>query len=207
MKRSISLGAAVATAGTLVLVGVTGAAFADETEVGSGEVDVSVDIAELTAPGQLAMTVGGASTTLTENGSTDLVRQFTGTLPTVTITDTRTAEEIPEGVAWYVLGSSTGFIGNDGQPEIGAGNLGWAPHLIDGGDSGLVAEGDQVDTVMDEGPDAVGLIDQELFAIAADSATVAPEGQWAATADLFLRTPATVEPGSYSALVTLSLFE
>ena len=207
MKRSTSVGAALAAAGAMLLAGVAGAAFADETEVGSGEVDVSVDIAELTAPGQLAMTVGGASTTLTENGSTDLVRQFTGTLPTVTITDTRTAEEIPEGAAWYVLGSSTGFVGDDDQPEIGAGNLGWAPHLIDGGDSGLVAEGDQVDTVMDEGPDAVGLIDQELFAIAADSATVAPEGQWTATADLFLRTPATVEPGSYSAVVTLSLFE
>jgi hypothetical protein len=207
MKRSTSVGAALAATGAMLLVGVAGAAFAEEAEVGSGEVDVHVDIAELTAPGQLAMTVGGSSTTLTETGSTDLVRQFTGTLPTVTITDTRTAEEIPGGAAWYVLGSSTAFVGDESQPEIGAGNLGWAPRLIDGGASGLVAEGDPVDTVMDEGPDAVGLVDQELFAIAADSATVAPDGQWTATADLFLRTPATVESGSYSARVTLSLFE
>jgi len=206
MKRTIGLRATAAAAGALVLVGMTGAAFAEELE-DEGEVDVNVDISELTEPGWLAMTVAADSMSLTENGSTDVVRQFTGTLPTVTITDTRTAAEIPDGAAWYVLGSSTAFVGADGQSEIGAGNLGWTPRLIDAGDSGLVAEGDPVDTVMDEGPDAVGLVDQELFAIAEDSETVAPEGQWTATADLFLRAPATVEPGAYTARVTLSLFE
>ena len=70
-----------------------------------------------------------------------------------------------------------------------------------------MAEGDQVDTVLDAGPNNVGLVDQELLAMAFDSEAVAPEGQWTATADLFLRTPATVAPGNYTATLTLSLFE
>ncbi|ANJ26144.1 hypothetical protein [Agromyces aureus] len=207
MRRSLGLRLAAASVGALALVGVAGAAFAEEAEFGSGDVDVNVEIAEITEPGVLAMTVAAGSTALTEQGSTDLVRQFVGTLPTVSITDTRTGDEIPDGAGWYVLGSSSGFTGNAGQPEIGAGNLGWTPRLIDSGDTGLIAEGDPVGTVMDQGADAVGLVDQELFAIAGDSAEVAPEGQWTATADLFLRTPATVAPGSYTGTVTLSLFE
>ena len=85
--------------------------------------------------------------------------------------------------------------------------MGWQPQLIDGGESGLVAEGDQVGTVMDSGLNAVGLVDQELLALALDSGAIASEGQWTATADLFLRTSATVAPGDYTAKLTLSLFE
>lgn len=199
---------AAVTAGALMLVGVAGAAVAEEN-YGDQEVDVNVSIAEIDEPGVLAMSVAGTSTTLVENGSTATVRQFTGTLPTVTITDTRTPDEIDPGVGWYVLGSSTDFIGTAGQPALPAGHLGWSPNLIDGGDAGLVSEGDVVNTVMDDGvlPDAVGLVDQELLALAFDSQAIASEGQWTANADLFLRTPATVEPGDYAATLTLSLFE
>ncbi|GAA1829554.1 hypothetical protein [Agromyces salentinus] len=193
--------------GALMLVGVAGVAAAEENH-GDSTVDVQVAIPEIAEPGVLAMTVASASTALVETGSTETVRQFTGTLPTVTITDTRTADEIPEGAAWYVLGSSSGFAGDAGQAEIGAGHLGWAPRLLDGGDLGLVSEGDPVDTVMDEGSsDPFGLVDQELFASAWESSEVAPEGQWTANADLFLRTPVTVAPGNYAAILTLSLFE
>lgn len=192
--------------GTVLLVGVAGAAIAEENH-GDHDVDVAVAIAPLETPGVLALSVSGTSTTLSENGSTELVRQFTGALPTVTVTDTRTADEITEGSAWYVLGSSTGFTGDAGQPGIGAGHLGWAPQLVDGGESGQVAEGDVVDTVMDSGADAVGLVDQELLAMAYDSAEIADEGQWTATAELLLRTPATVAAGDYTATLTLSLFE
>ncbi|GAA1825466.1 hypothetical protein [Agromyces salentinus] len=190
----------------LVLAGNAGIAMAEEQH-GGGEVEVSVEVAEITEPGVLAMSIAGTQVALAENGSSELVRQFTGTLPTVTITDTRTAEEIPEGSAWYVLGSSSGFAGDAGQAEIGAGHLGWAPQLIDGGESGLVAAGDEVLTVLDEAPDNVGLVDQELFASAWDSGEIAAEGSWTANADLFLRTPADVEAGTYSGTVTLSLFE
>ena len=204
-KRGVFARCSVAAVAAALLVGVAGAAIADE--YGNDDVEVNVAISELDEPGVLAMSVAGSSATLTESGSSATVRQFTGSLPTVTVTDTRTAEEIPDGAFWYVLGSSTDFTGDAGQPGIGAGHLGWAPQLIDGGESGLVAEGDQVDTVLDAGPNNVGLVDQELLAMAFDSEAVAAEGQWTATADLYLRTPATVAPGNYTATLTLSLFE
>lgn len=210
MKKSPLLAAAFASTAACVLLAASAAGTAAaEEHHGDNAVDVSVAISEITEPGILAMTVEGTEVSLTENGSDDLVRQFTGALPTVTITDTRSAEEIPAGSAWYVLGSSTGFVGDAGQAPIGAGHLGWAPQLIDGGESGLVAAGDEVQTVLDTGaaPDNVGLVDQELFASTFDSGEVAAEGSWTANAGLFLRTPATVEPGSYTATLTLSLFE
>ncbi|WP_426998289.1 hypothetical protein [Pseudarthrobacter sp. N5] len=79
-------------------------------------------------PGVLAMSVAGTTTMLTEDGSTPTVRQFKGTLPTVTVTDTRVADEIPAGAGWYVLGTSSDFAGGSGQPAISASHLGWAPH-------------------------------------------------------------------------------
>lgn len=197
--------AAVAT-GVALLGGVAGLAVAEENH-GDAEVGVSVEIAELNTPGVLAMSVAGSAATLVEDGSTATVRQFTGTLPTVTVTDTRDPASIPEGAGWYVIGSSTDFTGAAGQPSIGAGHLGWAPALIDGGEAGLVAEGEQVDTVMDSGQDNVGLVDKELLALAIDSQAIAQEGQWSVNAGLFLRTPATVAAGDYTAQLTLSLFE
>ncbi|SKB00359.1 hypothetical protein SAMN06295879_2993 [Agreia bicolorata] len=204
-KREFAARTSAVVVGTLLLTGLAGAAAAEE--VGSDDVDVNVEIAEIEGPGVLAMSVGGTSTTLTETGSTELVRQFTGTLPTVTVTDTRAPEDIPADVGWYVLGSSTDFVGDAGQTPIGAEYLGWIPALINGGDSGLVTEGDPVDTAIEGGADGVGLVDQELLALAIDSGAVASEGQWTANANLFLRTPATVAPGSYTSTLTLSLFE
>ncbi|WP_139417696.1 hypothetical protein [Agromyces laixinhei] len=196
---------AAVTVGSMLLAGVAGIAMAAEPD--DAGVDVNVSIAEINEPGVLAMSVADTTTTLTEEGSTATVRQFTGTLPTVTVTDTRTADEIPDDAFWSVVGSSTDFTGDAGQPTIGAGHLGWAPNLIDGGSSGQVSQGEQVDTVLDSGPDNVGLVDQELLAMAFDSGDIAAEGQWTANASLFLRTPATVAAGDYTARLTLSLFE
>ena len=193
-------------AGGLLLLGVAGTAYAAEAEIGDDVVEVTVDIAPLTAPGSLSMTVAGDSTALTENGSTGAIRQFTGALPVVTVTDTRDSADIPAGAGWYVLGSAGDFTSTSGD-VIGAENLGWAPNLIDGGDSGLVAEGDVVETALDGGADGVGLVDQELLAITDDSAGIAEEGSWTADADLTLKTPATVNAGDYSSTLTLSLFE
>lgn len=191
-----------------VLLGLATPALADERD--SGDVDVTVDIEATTEPGVLAMTLAGSSVQLAEDGSTPLIRQFTGALPTVTVTDTRDPDTIPDGVFWYVLGSATEFVGDSGQDPIGAGHLGWEPALIDGGDSGLVAAGDEVLTVLDDETlpgNNVGLVDQELLAMAADSEAVAGEGRWTVTADLFLRTEATVAAGEYASVLTLSLFE
>lgn len=170
-------------------------------------VDVNVDIAPIVAPGELALSVAPGDVTLLEDGSTAEFRQFTGDLPTVSVTDTRGEDEVPAGAFWYVVGTSSDFVGDAGQPAISAGHLGWTPKLVSESESGLVAEGDPVDTVMDGGADAVGLVDQEFLVSTVDSGAVREEGSWSAGADLFIRTPTDVAPGSYSATLTLSLFE
>jgi len=211
MKTREMIGRVTAAAGgAVLLVGVAGAAIADEApdDLGSSDVDVNVEISEYPEPGLLAMTVAGDSTSLTETGSDPTVREFTGQLPTVTVTDTRVfPDRIGADAFWYVLGSASDFEGNADQPDLPAGHLGWAPALAAGTDPGEVAAGDQVDTVMDTGPDAVGLVDQELLAIASGSQEINPTGTWSVNAGLFLKTPITVDPGAYTATLTLSLFE
>jgi hypothetical protein len=195
-------------AGAALLVGVAGAAFADDVDYGNEDVDVNVEIDEYPEPGILGMTVAASSTSLTETGTDPTVREFTGTLPTVTVTDTRVfPDRIDPGAFWYVLGTSSDFTGDAGQDDIPAGHLGWQPALAGGTDPGEVAAGDPVETVMDEGPNAVGLVDQELLAIAAGSQQINPTGSWSVNAGLTLKTPITIEPGAYQAKLTLSLFE
>ncbi|BEL03776.1 hypothetical protein Q0Z83_019670 [Actinoplanes sichuanensis] len=175
----------------------------------STDVEVTVDIPEIEEPGVLALSIAGNAVTLRENGSDLLVRQFTGTLPTVTVTDTRTADEVPAGASWAVLGSSSPFTGAAGQPSISAGHLGWKPRLIDGGDSGQVTEGEEVVTVIDDPTQPgnnVGLTDQELLVSTYDSAEVVGDS-YTVNADLYLRTPADVAAGSYRGTLTISLFE
>ncbi|MBD7958794.1 hypothetical protein H9651_14220 [Microbacterium sp. Sa4CUA7] len=200
---------AVAAAGGLVLAGTAGAAFAVETPHGDEDVEVNVSIEPLVGPGALSLSVAGTSSSLTEVASGDPeVRRFDGALPEVTVTDTRDAAEIGAERWWYVLGQATDFTEDSGQPTISAGNLGWTPRVIDDGD-GLIMEGDQVDTVIDDGRNAVGLVGQELLYAAFDSSTLVDTGEtsWSATADLFLKTGADVAPGAYTSTLTVSLFE
>ncbi|GLJ61161.1 hypothetical protein GCM10017576_12900 [Microbacterium barkeri] len=202
MKQGVKARLGVAAVGGVLLAGVAGAAFAEE-QVGSGEVDVNVQI-EDTGAGVLAMSVAGTSTSLSESGSSELVREFTGALPTVTVTDTRTAEEIPDGAFWWVEGTASSFVGDAGQAEITPDHLGWRPHVADDG-SGAVAVGSDVDTVLDEGPNNVGLQGRELLAMALTSEEAV--GSWEATAELVLKVPAETAPGAYTSTLTLSLFE
>ncbi len=195
--------------GVALLGGLAGisAASADDS-FGDESVDVSVAITEKTGPGILALSVEADSTVLTEIGSTELIRQFTGTLPTVTVIDTRDTDEIPAGAAWYVLGSATDFTGSAGESPIGPEFLGWAPQLIDV-EPGSVSEGDPTFSVVDteQAPNNVGLEGEELFAMASDSAAIVGEGEWSANANLNLRIPVTTDTGNYTSTITLSLFE
>jgi hypothetical protein len=203
-KKSMAARCAVGVIGGLMLAGVGVAAFADPSENGSGDVDVTVDIAS-TETGALSLTVAGTETTLTETGSTASFRQFTGALPNVTVTDTR--EDVDAGVFWYVTGQASDFVGAAGQTSITPDHLGWTPSIVTAND-GEVAEGDAVGTSIDGGVNGVGLVGQELLALALDSADAqAASGQWTATANLVLKTPVTVAPGSYTSTLTLSLFE
>jgi len=202
----------MAAVGGVLLVGVGGAAFADEVQQSDG-VAVNTTIEELTGPGTLAMTVAANATTLTEGQSDDVTqRQFFGALPSVTVTDTRTT--IPEGAAWAVLGQASDFVSTDGgsQPAISAGYLGWTPSVVDPGETDEVLPGDQVDTILDDGPNNVGLAGvagPELLAMThSDSETTQDvAGSWTANADLFLKVPLSTQAGAYTSVLTLSLFE
>ncbi|PVW04650.1 hypothetical protein DEA06_07655 [Microbacterium sp. Gd 4-13] len=207
MNTSRALRCSIIAFGAVLLVSVgTAAASADETNMGDQDIDVNVEITEIEEPGVLALTVAGsASTQLTENGSTELVRQFTGTLPTVTVTDTRTEEEIPAGASWYVLGSASDFTG-PGETTITADHLGWTPALVEGAGEGepfISVGGDVLGT--EDGGLGLGNVEKELLFLG-DSAEAA-SGAWSATAGLQLKVGADVEPGSYASVVTLSLFE
>lgn len=207
MNTPRALRSTVIAFGAVLLVSAgTAAASAAETNMGDQDIDVNVEISEIAQPGVLAMTVAGSgSTELTENGSTELVRQFTGTLPTVTVTDTRTADEVPAGASWYVLGSASDFAGPD-NTSIGADHLGWTPALVEGAGEGepFISVGGDVLGAEDGGL-GLGSADKELLFLG-DSAGAAG-GEWSATAGLQLKVGADVEPGAYSSVITLSLFE
>lgn len=205
IKKGMAARCAVGILGGLMLAGVGTAAFAEFPNADdSGDVDVKVDIAAV-ENGALSLTVAGTETTLAENGTTATYRQFTGALPNVTVTDTR--EDVPAGVFWYVTGQASDFVGTAGQANITPDHLGWAPNLLTA-NNGEVSEGDTVGTSIDGGANGVGLVGQELLALSLDSSEAqAASGQWTANANLVLKTPVDVAPGSYTSTLTLSLFE
>lgn len=204
-KRGLFARTAAGALGGMLLLGGAGAAIADEVD--NSDVDVTVDIAALPPVGALTMTVADDSAVLTEVASGDEdIRQFNGTLPTVTVTDDR--EEVPAGLYWYVVGQTSDFTG-PGTSTLPAGHLGWAPKLLTEG-NGEVSEGGEVGTVLDPqtDPNNVGIgTGEDLLALALDSGEAATVGEWKANADLFLKTPVDVAPGSYSATLTLTLWE
>lgn len=197
--------------GALLLAAAGAAAASADEQHGESGVDVTVEIDEIDEPGILALSVAGTEAVLAEDGSTALVRQFTGDLPVVTVTDTRDPDDVPDGVAWFVLGTASDFEGGAGQPAIPAENFGWVPALVGDDSEGLVFAGEAVDGALGEdgGPGGgAGLSDTELLVSTIDSGAVATgASSWSATAELLLRTPADVAPGDYASTLTLSLFE
>lgn len=209
MKKFPTLGA-VTLATALLIAGGSPAAFAATAPGGSTDVGVDVDIAAQPGTGALAMTVEPGRATLTEDGSTGAVRQFTGTLPRVTVTDTRDPADIASGGGWYVLGSASAFTSADGQ-TISADHLGWSPQLVSGDEDGVSLGGD-VDTSLDpagggETPLNRGLVDQELLYLGDPAAVPASGTTSTASANLVLKVEPTVAAGTYSSTITLSLFE
>ncbi|MFY9712973.1 MAG: hypothetical protein WAK00_05820 [Microbacterium sp.] len=197
--------AAAAGLGGLLLAGVAGAAVAAEDPHGDDEVNVTVDIAN--DAGALTLSVAGTTAPLTENGSTTTYRQFTGDLPVVAVSDTRSPAQIGANRYWYVLGQASDFT-DGGANTIPAANLGWTPEIVVPDADGFVAEGPQVGTALDSTPD-VGLVDKELlFTVTEDSESVnANQTEWSAKASLNLKTTWAQAPGSYSSTLTLSLWE
>ena len=203
MKR-ISTSTAVTTAFAAILLAAGGAAAATAEEVvDDGQIDINVEITDEN-PGILALSVAAGQTTLTEVHSSDpLIRTFTGTLPEVTVIDTR---DVATDVPWYVLGTASDFV--SGSSTITADHLGWSPALAS--DYGPAVEpGGDIDTVVDDpASDGLGYGDGELLYANYDQAATHAQGSWSATAELRLKVDATsVLPGSYTSVLTLSLFE
>jgi len=210
-KRGLFARTAVGALGGMLLVGMAGVAVADELD--DDDVAVNVTIAPIEPVGALTMSVAANSTSLTEVASDDEnYREFTGSLPTVTVTDDRS--DVPEGVYWYVTGQSSDFGTNPATDVIGADRLGWTPALLTPSE-GEVIEGDQTVPSVDaptQGagtPSAnnVGLESEELLALALDSADARTTGSWSANAALNLKADADVTPGAYQATLTLTLWE
>lgn len=207
MRKTTRLGVAVLAAALMTTSGAAVAAVAADPTDG-GQVGVDVNITAQEGEGTLALTVAPGRATLTEQGSTGDARQFTGVLPQVTVTDTRSGDQIASGAKWSVLGSASDFTSTDGK-KIGAEYLGWSPRLVAGNED-VISVGGDVDGVLQGqiGSDqSRGLKDQELLYLS--DATALPDGgaTSTATADLTLRVPATVAAGQYSSTITLSLFE
>ena len=199
-KLTVTRVGAMAFGGLLLASAGTAVATADEVEVGSSDVNINVEVTDRYPSGVLALSVAGNDTTLAEQDSGDpLVREFTGVLPTVTVTDTRSV--VPD-VPWFVLGSASNFV--SGDDTISADHLGWSPIL--GGDYGTEVEpGGDVEGVIDGD---VGLVDQELLYVNWDQSDTYDQGAWSATADLTLKVAASAAAtGSYTSVLTLSLFE
>lgn len=200
----ISAPKALATAFGALLLTTAGMAGATADEIiGGGEVDINVEITDQNS-GVLALSVATDTTTLTEVDSGDpLVREFTGTLPEVTVIDTRA--EVP-GVPWYVLGTASDFVSD--TSTITADHLGWSPTLTD--DYGPSVEpGGDIETVVDNPTsEGLGYADGELLYADYDQTATHDQGSWSATAGLHLKVDATdTDPGAYTSVLTLSLFE
>lgn len=191
VSRSVRTGLAIGGVAVLAAIGFATPAAADE------DVTVTVDISP-NQQGSLSLSIAGNTVALTEQGTPTTVRTFTGTLPTVTVTDTRTAGQITPGSYWAVVGGITDFAGTAAQPDISSTEyFGWTPNVV-AGNAGQVAPGDDIapGTGFDTEP-------SELLTTIDESAP----GSWQANAGLTLEAPATVASGAYQATLTLSLFE
>jgi len=206
MKKGAPLRYGAIAFGVAVLT-CAGAAIATADEVDDDAVDVHVEIAD-DGEGVLALSVAQDSMNLEEVDSADpLVREFTGTLPTVTVTDTRS--DLAADATWAVLGSASDFVNaDDPTVTIGAEHLGWAPQLLDDYGPNIEA-GQPVETVVDDqASPGLSTADTEILYINWDPADNEGLGPWSANADLSLKVLAgEVEPGSYTSVLTLSLFE
>ncbi|XVQ87788.1 hypothetical protein ACQP2K_10315 [Microbispora siamensis] len=207
-KKTAQLLAAAVLGVALAGAGMAGPAAADDDPGNGNGIDVSVKIEPITTPGQVSMTVADNNgVALQENGSNATARQFVGTLPTVTVSDTRRPEDIPAGDFWAVVGQSSQFTAS-GNPSatIGPQYLGWKPRLLTDSTTGAVSAGEPVSSVISDGTGAPteGLKGQELLVSTANSADEI--GTWQVNADLALRTPVDVAAGEYHSTLTLSLF-
>lgn len=147
--------------------------------------------------GVLALTIAdfGDGVALSEPENMGDRLRMTGKLPEVTVSDSRTAQQAGVG-GWSVTGQADAFT-SAGQ-TITADHFGWVPHVLTPR-PGLV-EGPPVETVLDGAP---GLETPSALA------TASSEGRFGSAtmdADLMLEVPVGTQPGTYTGMLTVSLF-
>ncbi|MBD3943208.1 endo-1,4-beta-xylanase [Microbacterium sp. NEAU-LLC] len=159
-------------------------------------IPVQATVAE-TAPGSLTLSVAdfGDGVVLSQGADAGDRLRFTGQLPEVTVTDSRTAEQAGDG-GWAVTGRSTDLA--SGGDTVAAGHLGWTPQVVS--PRAGVAAGAAIGTVLDG---AAGLAAPQALA------TASVAGRFGSTtlgAALALELPVDQAPGTYRGTVSVSLF-
>jgi len=147
--------------------------------------------------GVLAITVAdfGAGIALSEAQNVGDRLRFTGELPEVSVTDSRTAQQAGLG-GWTVAAQARTFV--SGGQSIQADHLGWVPELRTPRDG--LAAGQPILTALDGGP---GL------ATPGELASADAEGRFGSAklgAGLRLDVPVDTQPGTYSSILSVSLF-
>jgi enterochelin esterase-like enzyme len=148
-------------------------------------------------PGVLALTVAdqGVDVELGAPANVGDRLRFAGALPEVTVTDSRTMDQAGAG-GWAVSGQADTFVSS--VRSVTADNFGWTPTVATPR-AGLKA-GAAVATTLGGGP---GLAQAKQLASA--DAT----GRWGSAtlgAGLVLEVPVDTQPGTYTGMMTLSLF-
>lgn len=147
--------------------------------------------------GVLALTVAddGSGVSLAEAANAGDRLRFTGQLPAVTVSDSRTVAQAGAG-GWAV--SAQAYTLSSEHRSLGAEALGWTPRAEETR-AGLTA-GASVATALSDGP---GL------ATPAQLASADATGRFGSAtlgADLVLEVPVDTQPGTYTGTLTLSLF-
>ena len=157
-----------------------------------------IDLTAVVPEGQdgvLALSVAGNAVTLDGPQNTGTALRFTGQLPTVTVTDSRTAAQVG-ATGWAVTGQAYSF--SSGTRLLDAKHLGWTPR-IESPRAGLAA-GDARATALSGG---------EGLTVPGRLASATPEGRVGSAtigADLVLDVPVDTAPGEYTGTLSLSLF-
>ncbi|MFS0705297.1 alpha/beta hydrolase-fold protein [Cellulomonas sp. 179-A 9B4 NHS] len=147
--------------------------------------------------GVLALSVAdhGDGVTLGSAGNAGDRLRFTGALPAVTVTDSRSVAQAGAS-GWAVSGQAYAFT--SGTRLLDAQHLGWRPR-VETPRAGLAAGAER----------ATALGGGEGLAVPGRLASAAPEGRFGSAtlgADLVLELPVDTAPGTYEGTLTLSLF-
>ena len=157
---------------------------------GSGE-DIQVDVAD--TPGEFGWTIDGKNGLVDLGTATDTSSSYleaSGSINPIVVTDTRRT-----AAAWSVAASLTSFT--DGSKTFGAEYLGWNPTVVTPG-AGATA-GATVASGYSTG--GAGLSVSRTLASAEQGHE---RGEAKIGASLDLKIPATVDPGSYRATLTIT---